>query len=167
MTKEKDGSSLTCECNHLRREHESGSIKLTDSSVSKCMIKDCPCKEYHANYDTRKQIWKIRYKALFWSGLVMVGAVFMGYIGTEMIDISVDSVMDSYTLVPKYHTLHKYQNGTITNSTNYYDNEIPSDNLKDSAWLPMFLILAIIALFGSMGTFFAMMENDYKRMINE
>src|SRR5438445_11674731 len=79
---------LTCECNHLRKEHESGKVNLEDSNVNSCMIKDCPCKQYHANYESRKQMRKIYFKAFFWSGLIITSVIVLGFVGNALIDAS-------------------------------------------------------------------------------
>lgn len=159
---------LVCECSHLRKDHESGKEKISDSSISNCMTKDCACKGYHANYETRKQIWKIRFKALFWSGLIVIGVVIAGSIGYSMINFSTDTALANYNISEKSHLMNKWSNGTLTNSTNWYTTQNnPKELLVNSAFDPLLFVLFFIGLLASVSCYFSIMEDDYRRLIHE
>ena len=158
---------LTCECNHLRKDHQAGKTKLDDNNVTSCMTKDCHCEKYHSNYESRVKQRKILFKSGIWASLVVIGVIITGIIGNEMTNISVDNLMSNYHVIAKYHTLHKLENGTLTNSTNYYDNENPTDLIKDSAWVPLSMILLIFGMLAAFFVFNTYYDFESRKLIQE
>ena len=160
--------ALVCECNHLRSNHESGKTKVMDGSVSNCMSKDCSCKAYHANHETRQKVWKIRYKALFWSGTIILGAILAGIFGYYIIQWSVQGTLDQYKITQNYHFVYQFANGTINKTHNMSEyNSSPADELTSSAMFPLSMLLVFFGILGSYATYGSIMENEYKKLMRE
>ena len=152
-------SLLRCECEHTRKTHE-GSLNTNDRKVWSCKEKDCKCKRYHPDEDSRKLKEGILIKIGFTISIVSLVAIF----GFFAFSIAFDNIMTNYIVGYKYE-YKKFENGV--------EVQLTGDKIPEAGTMLSDIVkMSIGALMGFMVYIFAILycgseyEKEMKRLIN-
>lgn len=161
--------TLTCECEHARKDHHGGS-NYNDRSVLECGTKDCKCKKYHANKEAVEAKTSLYYKIGLYISVIIIGAVISGVGINYAVGSIIDDFANQYDIKEKYQLYDKYVNGTEKKHVYLIggnDVEPGASYLKDELQTisVMFVFFASFGLIAVIAC--TMFEPEWKRLINQ
>ena len=156
--------TLTCECDHPRKEHDGGKNLCSDYKVAECKHQGCTCKNYRNDEKSRKE----RNDAMAATMILPIVIVACCAIGYVICHFAIDITFEGYDVTSEVE-YKKFVNGEEVELDSLLGTSLspPKEHLMFMMKELVGMIFFSIAMFGGFVGAICLWESRCKELIKE